>query len=288
MFDRGSPRLVILGLVTAAAIVCCSCSPTANTGSDAGSNAPGSNSEGTAVRVTEKNYVIALSAAAIAAGVLSFQVTNQSPDPHEFIVFKTDAPPDALPTDHSVDVDEQAASLQSVGRLTVVPAGSTRTLTMTLSPGSYVAISNLAREYALGMRAGFTVTGPGNGSARDPSASTGAGGRFIPATENDFAIALSAEKTPAGSTTFEVTNTGSTMHEFVILKTDLAPDALPLDQGSVVESAPGVTPVGGVSGLRPGAHKAVTVNLEPGNYVIICNVPGHYALGMNTGLRVSS
>jgi uncharacterized cupredoxin-like copper-binding protein len=60
-----------------------------------------------------------------------------------------------------------------------------------------------------------------------------------------------------------------------------------MDQGSAVESAPGVTPIGGVSGLRPGVHKTVTANLAPGNYVIICNVPGHYALGMSTGLRVS-
>jgi hypothetical protein len=159
---------------------------------------------------------------------------------------------------------------------------------MTLSPGSYVAISNLAREYALGMRAGFTVTRPGGRPAGGPSASMGASGRLIPATENDFAIAVSTEATPAGPTTFDVTNTGSTLHEFVILKTDLAPDALPLDQGSAVESAPGVTPVGGLSGLRPGAQKTVTVNLAPGNYVIICNVPGHYALGMRTSLRVSS
>jgi len=31
---------------------------------------------------------------------------------------------------------------------------------------------------------------------------------------------------------------------------------------------------------------AVTATLEPGQYVLICNVAGHYGLGMRTALKV--
>jgi uncharacterized cupredoxin-like copper-binding protein len=37
---------------------------------------------------------------------------------------------------------------------------------------------------------------------------------------------------------------------------------------------------GEVSELDPGASGSLTVALKPGKYLLICNVPGHYAAGM--------
>ena len=42
-----------------------------------------------------------------------------------------------------------------------------------------------------------------------------------------------------------------------------------------------------VSELDPGASGSLTVALQPGKYLLICNVPGHYASGMWTEFTVT-
>jgi uncharacterized cupredoxin-like copper-binding protein len=39
--------------------------------------------------------------------------------------------------------------------------------------------------------------------------------------------------------------------------------------------------------LPPNASEQLTVNLAPGTYLLICNIPGHYAAGMATPLSVT-
>lgn len=92
----------------------------------------------------------------------------------------------------------------------------------------------------------------------------------------------------AGQVTFHITNEDTAdTHEFIIFKTDLAPGKLPLDSsGNVNVSAPGLTLVDQVSGMSPGEVKDMTVTLQPGKYVAICNLPGHYEAGMFTGFTV--
>lgn len=42
-----------------------------------------------------------------------------------------------------------------------------------------------------------------------------------------------------------------------------------------------------VEDIEAGATTSLAVDLEPGAYVIICNVPGHYDSGMHVALTVS-
>jgi len=44
---------------------------------------------------------------------------------------------------------------------------------------------------------------------------------------------------------------------------------------------------GEVSELEPGKWGSLTVTLEPGKYLLICNVPGHYGAGMWTEFAVT-
>jgi uncharacterized cupredoxin-like copper-binding protein len=44
---------------------------------------------------------------------------------------------------------------------------------------------------------------------------------------------------------------------------------------------------GEVSELNPGATGSLTVALKPGRYLLICNVPGHFASGMWTEFEVT-
>lgn len=92
----------------------------------------------------------------------------------------------------------------------------------------------------------------------------------------------------AGQVTFHVTNDDtSDTHEFVIFKSDLAPGKLPLDDsGNVNETAQGLTHIDEIPDMAPGDVKDLTLTLDPGNYVALCNLPGHYQAGMFIGFTV--
>ena len=112
-----------------------------------------------AVRLDE--YVIVAEPATVAAGEVTFRVTNAGAMPHELMVIRTSLAPDQLPTNELGAVDEDQVDV--AGAIEAFPAGQTRELTLELAPGSYVLICNLltagSAHYALGMRAPFTVHG---------------------------------------------------------------------------------------------------------------------------------
>jgi uncharacterized cupredoxin-like copper-binding protein len=99
-------------------------------------------------------------------------------------------------------------------------------------------------------------------------------------------IQLDASRVKAGTVTFEVSNAPDTglTHELVVLKTDLAANKLPVKNGQVPESQ--FKKMGEVEDIAPGTSKHVTLKLAPGRYVLLCNQPGHYSMGMHTSLLV--
>ncbi|MDP9184713.1 MAG: hypothetical protein M3O29_03475 [Actinomycetota bacterium] len=114
-------------------------------------------------------------------------------------------------------------------------------------------------------------------------------------TVHEFEVVPESTSESSGDITFTVTNTGpDDVHEFVVVKTDLAPDALPTDSnGAVDETGVGIEPVDEIEDIAVGATESVTVNLEAGNYVLMCNIydkaekEAHYQMGMRTGFSVS-
>ena len=102
----------------------------------------------------------------------------------------------------------------------------------------------------------------------------------------DFTIEADRDSGPAGDFQFDVTNDSSTVHNFRVIRTDLAPDALPVVNSAVDESQ--FDFVGGFStpALQAGETRVVPENLTSANYVLICNVPTHYDLGMYLGFAV--
>jgi hypothetical protein len=91
---------------------------------------------------------------------------------------------------------------------------------------------------------------------------------------------------PVGSVTFEVHNNGTIQHEFIIFKTDLDEGSLPLSGTTVDETGAGLTKIDEIEAQDPGSAKTLTVNLEPGKYVVICNIAGHYQQGMHASFTV--
>jgi uncharacterized cupredoxin-like copper-binding protein len=98
-----------------------------------------------------------------------------------------------------------------------------------------------------------------------------------------------ADKTevPAGEVTFAVTNTSKdVVHEMLVVKVADTTKPLPYVDGDsrVDEDAAGH--LGEVSELDPGASGALTLTLDPGTYMLFCNIPGHYMAGMWTLVTV--
>ena len=132
----------------------------------------------------------------------------------------------------------------------------------------------------------FTACGDDDddGGAAPTAAATEAPARIIDVTLSDFAIALSDDAQAAGDVRFVVANEGATPHEFVIVKTNLAADALPMEGGAVDEAQ--VEIVHEIEEFPAGETEEATLTLATGGYVLICNIPGHYQLGMTVAFTV--
>jgi hypothetical protein len=125
-------------------------------------------------------------------------------------------------------------------------------------------------------------------SGSTPSASA------VEVTLREWAVLPAPASVPFGTVTFLVTNDGpNELHEFVIIRTDLDPGALPTDEhGAVVESAGGIEVVAELEDIPVGGTRDVTLDLKRGRYVLMCNIysadedEAHYAEGMRTAFTV--
>jgi uncharacterized cupredoxin-like copper-binding protein len=94
-------------------------------------------------------------------------------------------------------------------------------------------------------------------------------------------IKLSRKSAPAGVVTFRVTNISKdTIHEMIVMQLQDPKKPLPYvdKENRVDEDKAGDK--GEVSELDPGKAGSLTIPLKPAKYLLICNVPGHYAAGM--------
>jgi uncharacterized cupredoxin-like copper-binding protein len=103
----------------------------------------------------------------------------------------------------------------------------------------------------------------------------------------------------AGSVTLLARNTGAQEHELALLRTDLPADRLPVGLSGVRYAGAGRLVVGTAHGhahvadrghpghIAPGGRDRVRVDLTPGRYVLLCNLPGHYAAGQRAALTVT-
>lgn len=94
---------------------------------------------------------------------------------------------------------------------------------------------------------------------------------------------------PAGEITFKATNDSTgIIHEMVLAPVAGPAKPLPYDSDleRVDEEAAGS--LGEVSELEPGDSGALTLTLKPGTYILYCNIPGHYILGMWSLITVTA
>ncbi len=103
----------------------------------------------------------------------------------------------------------------------------------------------------------------------------------------EWTVTAVVSEVSEGKTKFAVTNDGTVPHEFVIVKSDLPPQDLPMEGGKVVESQ--VNILDEIEPFGAGTTESITLDLTPGKYMLICNIvelpPGqqpvsHYQNGM--------
>lgn len=147
---------------------------------------------------------------------------------------------------------------------------------------SGVMVLGLAGLFAVGC--GGASGGAETKAAGGDTKAAATGGTTITANLKEFAIDLDAKTAKAGQVTFKATNKGTTPHELVVLKSDLAPDKLPVKDAKADES--GAVSIGEIEELASGKSESKTFDLKAGKYVLICNIPAHYEAGMRLAFTV--
>lgn len=117
------------------------------------------------------------------------------------------------------------------------------------------------------------------------------GSKSIDVALTSYEITPADTSADSGEVTFNIHNDATDLtHEFVVFKTDLPEDQLPLnDEGIIDEEASGISVVDEVEDIEPGMSAELTVNLDPGNYVLVCNIDSdeqHYQHGMYVAFTV--
>ena len=111
-------------------------------------------------------------------------------------------------------------------------------------------------------------------------------GTTIDVSLAEFIIDPSIGTAPAGTITFHVSSDGIIFHNFIVVATGLAPDALPFDEALFVVIEEQLNIVASTADLDPGEQETLTVELAPGSYVLFCNIPTHYQVGMTVAFTV--
>jgi len=125
----------------------------------------GGNGEPTSIDVTLQEWAVVPSQASTPAGEITFAISNDGQETHEFVVIRTDLPILDLPTNEDGSVSEEGEGMEVIDEVEDIPSGDNATLTITLEAGSYALICNIVEEengeveshFQMGMRTSFEV-----------------------------------------------------------------------------------------------------------------------------------
>ena len=201
---------------------------------------------------------------------------------------------EAIPTEGEVAFMRLFDVATVLGGPGLVAPGVSTDVTLDLPAGEYVLMCFVPSPDGIphlvkGMRRWLSVAAP----AGEPPAAPVADGRV---DMGDFAF-LDMPQLDSGQVLLEVTNSGQEPHEMVVMRLD---EGVEYEQVAAMLAGPppseGEAPppgpppfrfVGGMQAIMPGAHAWVTLDLTPGNYVLVCLIPSpanggrpHVALGM--------
>jgi uncharacterized cupredoxin-like copper-binding protein len=118
--------------------------------------------------------------------------------------------------------------------------------------------------------------------------SAGADRQRVDVGLSTFGMALSTKTVKPGKVTFMVKNNATDQtHEFVVAQTELPVDQIPINPDTHLIDEEQITVLGEVEDLDSGAIKPLTLELQPGRYVLLCNLATHYQSGMHAEFTVA-
>jgi uncharacterized cupredoxin-like copper-binding protein len=164
-------------------------------------------------------------------------------------------------------------------------------MTALMGPGYVGGYGMMGPNGMMGGRYGYGMMAPGTMMGNPSPGGTGdpARGPVLGMMSGMMSIRTDQDTVKAGPVTFDVVNLSRTLvHELVVIAVDPNNPALPYDYTNwqILESQTKV--VGETEELKPDEEKTLTLTLPAGNYVLICNVPGHFAAGMVAPLKVTN
>jgi len=165
--------------------------------------------------------------------------------------------------------------------------------------GTAWALASRPDAYFVAPGAWAPLGGVGGGPTCDPPALPGQtvdvvlsdmGGMMSGSMMN---VAAGPSSLPAGKVSLRVWNAGMMVHELVVPPLPaggagtrpVEADGRVSEEGSLGEASSSCGEGPG-DGIAPGAASWVSLELAPRRYELICNLPGHYAMGMFTELDV--
>ena len=292
-----TPRSTVSLLSTLALLASMGCAksdvPATDTaGADSAAAATAAPAAPNVVTVTATDFAFE-APAEIPAGVTTFRLLNKGPDIHHIQLVRLDAGKsiDSLMAAFKAGGPPPAWAKDAGGPNAPAP-GEESNYTATLEPGSYALICFIdtpdkVPHMMKGMVKPLTVTAaPGGPGAAEPAAD-------VTMSLADYSFNLSRPLT-AGKQTIRVENAASQTHEVFIIQ--FAPGKSMKDLmawAQTYKGPPPGKPLGGTTGIAPGGHGTITVDLAAGDYGLICFVPDakdgkpHVAHGMTQEFKIS-
>ena len=100
-------------------------------------------------------------------------------------------------------------------------------------------------------------------------------------------IAANPKMVSRGKVRFNVTNLASTLvHEAIIAPINDEAGILAYDKSKNRVDEDTLLTLGQVGEIYPGKSASFTIDLQPGTYILYCNIDGHYMAGMWTVIEV--
>jgi uncharacterized cupredoxin-like copper-binding protein len=111
----------------------------------------------------------------------------------------------------------------------------------------------------------------------------------VPVVVREYRVEVPATTISPGLKTLRISNFGTVPHELLVFRSDLDPSAYPTQNGNINEEASSIPKVSDGDNLAPGTVQTRVLDLStPGKYLFVCNLPGHFKLGMYAVVTVSA
>jgi uncharacterized cupredoxin-like copper-binding protein len=113
-------------------------------------------------------------------------------------------------------------------------------------------------------------------------------GTPVDVTLKDFSISPSTQTIGTGEVLLRASNLAPITHEFIVVRTDLPADRLPIGPDGLSVNEDWLSSMGEIEETPPGWTGMLSLTLPPGHYVFFCNLEGHYLGGMHAALQVTA